>query len=195
MGLDAHSDPLIEAIRGLVTADLLATDSDLLKQVYAFEGDIRQLSATNMPALFLYRQSERWERVDNARLRAKVTVAFEYILGTTPFPHRQARWPALQVVWNRIVETLLLGQSANYKNGAAVIAAAGWSLYTPEEIVLERYGYADQQQEAFPGFRGTVLFAANITPDPATVETTVTIQAVQDICGILQDDGTVVPQP
>lgn len=169
MAFDDQVDSALEAVaalvRGAITADLGA---DFATAIYDDPRALQILTAGKLPALSIYRVSERRRRRNSAGTISDVTIQFDYVLPATALEKRSVRWPALPAVWNCIADVLLRGKHPAVSNDAAVLTSAG--LWVDQETgVSVDYGVADGGGQNYPFFRGRAM--TTFTPSGVDVGT------------------------
>ncbi len=169
MSIDDRTDPPLAAIAALVRGALLADfGAGIVVSVFEDPRALDTLAATRLPALCIYRASERRRRRNSVDLVRDITLGLEYVLPATPLENRNERWPALQTIWNAIADVVIAGRHAAVSDGAAVLDAAGVGVEA-ENSVHATYGFADGGGKSYPFFRGSMLVAH--TPDGVDVDT------------------------
>jgi hypothetical protein len=156
MGLDDQVDGALSAVaalvRGAITADLGA---DFITAVYDDPRALQTLTAGKLPALCIYRASERRRRRSSAGAISDVTIQFDYVLPATALEKRSARWPVLSAVWNCIADVLLAGKHSTVDGGVPVLSNAAVSF--EESGVTAEYGVADGGGQNYPFLRGRAV--------------------------------------
>ncbi len=107
---------------------------------------------SKLPALAIYIESEKQQRVSSAALDDNLVVVFEYIRSATQPSTRDTTYPPLRHVWRSIRNVLEAGSYATVSAGADVMEAASLDVNedTPEVV----YGFMGS--ENYPFFRGRI---------------------------------------
>lgn len=168
MSIDDRTDPPLSAIAALVRGALLADlGAGIVVAVYEDPRALDTLAGTKLPALCIYRASERRRRRNSVDLVRDITVSFEYVLPATPLENRNERWPALQTIWNAIADVVIAGRHEAVSSGAAVLSLAGVNV-EQENSAQATYGFADGGGKSYPFFRGQIAVAH--TPQGVNVD-------------------------
>jgi hypothetical protein len=163
--LDAPIAAVAALVRGAIIADL---GPEMVVAIYDDPRVLQTLTSGKLPALSLYRASERRRRRNSTGWVHDVTVQFDYVLPSTALERRAARWPALQAVWNKIADVVIAGKHASVVAGATVLAAAGLTI-EQESSTQVTYGVVEGGGQNYPFFRGQVVAA--FTPAEVDVNT------------------------
>jgi hypothetical protein len=169
MSLDDQLDPPIAAVAALVRAAIVADlGPEMAVAIYDDPRVLQTLTAGKLPALCLYRESERRRRRNSTMWVDDITVQFDYVLPSTALEKRAVRWPALQVVWHKIANVVIAGKHVSVSAGADVLAAAGLTV-EQENSAQVAYRVAEGGGQNYPYFRGQLVAA--LTSEPADAAT------------------------
>lgn len=159
MSIDSLLDPQLAAVAALVRAAVTADlGADMIIALYDDPRALQTITAGKLPALCIYRKSERRRRRNSAALVRDITVYFDYVLPSTALEKRSGRWPALGQVWNTIADVVIAGGHAALSDGADVLDAA--SLHVElENSAQAAYDVAEGGAQNYPCFRGQLVIA------------------------------------
>jgi hypothetical protein len=160
VSIENEQDAALAAISRLASAAVNEVcGDDAVKIVFNDPRDLKELKSEQLPALCIYRQSERRVRETEMDLTQVITVAFEYTMPQTDAAKRVTRWPALSIIWNAIVDTLADGQHSFIVDDDGEIIPV-MTLAQSEAIddsPSVNYGFADHGGVSNPHFLGTIV--------------------------------------
>lgn len=152
---DITTDPALDTIAMLASAAVRGDLGDanvvgLFKQPTML--DTAGAGRSKLPALAIYIESEKQQRVSSAALDDNLVVVFEYIRSAAKPALRDTAYPPLRHVWRSIRNALEAGSYATLSAGADIMEAA--SLDVDENTPEVTYGFMGA--ENFPTFRGRI---------------------------------------
>lgn len=183
---DSFADPQVAALltlcSGAVTANI-ALDSGspdkMVRGLFGWPVPRKQLTASEMPALAIYRVSEAvFRRTTIGPLEHKVTFAFEYVMPVAGDQRAQLRWGALSRVWSELVRVVADGHDPAVAGNARILTAAGF-MNVDESERGRHVDYEKQRAEAdtFPAFVGTMVLSHRTPIDNSALQDLLSLDA------------------
>lgn len=158
---DTMLTPLLALLMAAVNSDVGAVmshdggvTSDAIASTQLHPLDLG-ISPDNKTILSAYRVSSRPKRVTMQRIDHIVTLQFDYMTPSAGHDQLDERWPLLDKVWTKMVDTLAAGRHADHLDGEDVLATAGITfvdLASARKVEL----YAAGGEFTFPAFRASI---------------------------------------
>lgn len=169
--IDRQCDKPVEAIAKLAYLAVIADlGPDVLKKLLRDPRDLFNIAAADLPALIVYRASDKRYMRNSMTWAWDIHVAFEYSLPNSSFEERRLRFDTLQAVWASIAKAVLAGKHKDVSGGAAVLLDAG--IWSDKHQASARYemteggrdNYPDERKR-FPMFIGEIPMTYDEPPD------------------------------
>ncbi len=161
MSLDVITDPQVAALIGLskgaVNAELQAElTENAIEGTFNHPRPLAILGDSSLPALAVYRRSERKVRRTNGRIERRVVFVFDFICRPVGIDEIELRWPLLQRVWEELWSAIDASKHDAVAGGAEVLELAGFTEIESDTAEVS-YDYAPQERTAFPFFRALIV--------------------------------------
>lgn len=161
MALDDTTDPQIAAVAALAGGAVNAALADVttepaIRRVYTWPITRARAPQLQLPALAVYRFSDREQRRTIGRTETEVTIRFDYWASATPLDRIELRWPLLRSVWEALVNAVLDGAHESVSEGAQVLELAGFVAIDRSSPTV-RYIAAEPEEAVYPRFEGTIV--------------------------------------
>lgn len=168
MALTDYDDPQLAAVAALVRAavhnDL---DPSVLAEVYEDPRELGEMTNTRVPALAVYRASEKRAHHGSGVYVDRVTVRFDYVLCDVSPAKRAAYWPTLRRVWKSIADAMAAGKHTAATGDAEVLELAGVEVDDESPKVSYTFAKLPGAGNTYPYFRGEIT--ADFFPDATDV--------------------------
>lgn len=150
-------DPLTWALRlqakGGVNANLQAElGGDAIIETFGYPIPLEQVPGTRLPALAIWRRSERLERRTDG-VQHEVRVRFDYFLDATSLQNLGAQWPVLTRAFRELVAVLRFDGHDSVEGGRELLSEAGViELDVGDWDVSYAFAQAADGGKVYPGF-------------------------------------------
>lgn len=157
MALDDLRDLPLEAIALLTRAAVHERcGEETLKSIFNDPRDVNTLAAAGLPAMSIFRASEKTAAQSSLGVADVVLIRFEYMLPATGLEQRKTRWPVFTHAWHAITRTLFRGSHPHVDNGAKVLDAAGLKRAIDRNAASYETMFADRGGQTFPLLIGLI---------------------------------------
>lgn len=181
MSLQSLTDPQVDAVRALLMGGCNAeletlTTEPVVRATFGWPagpraaasaaGAPQRTSQHALPALCVYRLSERIAETSSKWTEREVTMRIDYIVSATGADKVDTRWPLLQRVWDECWQLLKRGHHPAVALDADLYEAASIThVLIDNQTPQVRYLFADLEQAIYPSFQAEFRMRHRDVPD------------------------------